>query len=162
MNRASMQKKRHLVVTVHGIRTFGQWQERLETLLKSRSPGTTVFNYKYGYFSVLAFIFPPSRWLVTSRFRKALLEVAKQGDWQRIDLVAHSFGTHLAGWGLLGVPQSERPNIHTLILSGTVLKPRFRWKDLVGSSVRRVVNECGVHDWVLLINQLFVLFTGMA
>ena len=27
---------RHLVITVHGIRTFGNWQERLEVLLQNR------------------------------------------------------------------------------------------------------------------------------
>ena len=54
----------HLVVTVHGIRTFGGWQERLEALLtQADQSGTTVLNYRYGYFSVLAFLMPPLRWL---------------------------------------------------------------------------------------------------
>ena len=55
---------RQLVVTVHGIRTFGGWQEKLEGLLASRdserSEKVEVYNYKYGYFSVLAFVFPPA------------------------------------------------------------------------------------------------------
>lgn len=50
-----------------------------------------------------------------------------------------------------------------MILAGSVLKPGFLWKDLVGESVHRVVNECGIRDNVLLLlNQLAVLFTGMA
>lgn len=51
-----------------------------------------------------------------------------------------------------------------MILAGSVLKPGFPWKDLVGESVHRVVNECGIRDNVLLLllNQLAVLFTGMA
>jgi hypothetical protein len=32
---------KHLVVTVHGIRTFGGWQERLERLLNEESGSGT-------------------------------------------------------------------------------------------------------------------------
>lgn len=32
----------------------------------------------------------------------------------------------------------------------------------MGESVRRVVNECGIYDKILILNQLVVLFTGMA
>lgn len=61
-----------LIITVHGIRTFGHWQERLEQMIKRRDPTVEVFNYKYGYFSVAAFVVPFLRWLVTRRFRAAL------------------------------------------------------------------------------------------
>ena len=47
---------RHLIVTVHGIRTFGHWQERLEGELaeaaRASGQGVHVVNYKYGYFRV--------------------------------------------------------------------------------------------------------------
>lgn len=157
-----MESHRHLVITVHGIRTFGQWQERLEKLLKAEDPSVAVFHYKYGYFSVLAFMIPFLRWLVTRRFRRDILHQIGTGTWDRIDIVAHSFGAHLVGWGLYGIDPGMRPKIHTIILAGGVLKSGFPWRDLVGDSVMRVVNECGIHDGVLLLNQLTVLFTGMA
>src|SRR5437762_11672526 len=157
-----MASTRRLVITVHGIRTFGQWQERLENLLKTEDPSIEVFNYKYGYFSVAAFIIPFLRWLVTLRFRREVIRETGKGNWSRIDLVAHSFGTHLVGWGLYGISPDRRPKIHTIILAGSVLKPGFPWRDLVGSSVERVVNECGFHDGILLLNQVIVLLTGMA
>src|SRR5260370_21005331 len=105
---------KHLVITVHGIRTFGDWQERFEQLLKDETNAASgesleVFNYKYGYFSIIAFLIPPIRWLVVRRFRLAFLEIAKSSQWDRIDLVAHSFGTHLVGWGLHGIPKNELP-----------------------------------------------------
>jgi WD40 repeat protein len=153
---------RHLVITVHGIRTFGNWQERLESLLKARDPSIQVVNYKYGYFSIFAFIVPFLRWLVTRRFRRDLLAQSQRADWDRIDLVGHSFGTHLIGWGLHGMDPRQRPRMHTVILSGSVLKPGFPWGELVGDSVQRVVNDCGTRDIVLLVNQLAVLFSGMA
>ena len=155
---------KHLVITVHGIRTFGEWQERLEALLKgaNTAQAITVSHYKYGYFSTIAFLIPFLRWLVTLRFRKALVSIATANQWDRIDLVGHSFGTHILAWGLYGIPVEERPRINTIILAGSVLKSGFPWDKLLGQSVRRLVNDCGTKDDVLLLNQLTVLFTGMA
>ncbi|MGE5215326.1 MAG: hypothetical protein ACM3NN_16740 [Nitrospirota bacterium] len=157
-----MAKNPHLVVTVHGIRTYGQWQSRLKNLLEQAEPGITVRNAKYGYFSILAFIFPFTRWLVTRRFRRELLNVIQSQSWSRIDLVGHSFGTHLLAWALHGVAREKRPRIHTIILAGSVLKSTFPWDQFLGDSVKRLVNECGTRDGILLLNQIGVLNTGMA
>jgi len=134
----------------------------LAKLLRLAEPNVTVYNYRYGYFSVIEFIIPVLRWLVTRRFRHALLEETKAAHWDRIDIVAHSFGTHLVAWGLHSIAPERRPNIHTIIFAGSVLKPAFPWRELVGTSVTRLVNDCGIRDWVLVFDQLFVLFSGMA
>jgi len=154
----------HLVVTVHGIRTFGQWQDRLERLLSPSPPETsrTVIAYRYGYFSVLAFLAPPLRWLVVRRFRSFFLDQCEGGNWERIDLVGHSFGTHIIGWALHGIPVARRPKIHTIILAGSVLKNTFPWQTLIGKGVGRLVNDCGTKDGILILTQFLVLFTGMA
>ncbi len=154
--------RRHLVVTVHGIRTFGHWQEALGNLLYAQDPEVRCEHYTYGYFSLFAFLVPPTRWLVTRRFRRHLLALATGDDWDRIDIVAHSFGTHLVCWGIDGIPERQRPRVNTLILAASVLKPSFPWHRLVGRGVRRVVNECGTKDNVLILSQAFVLLTGMA
>ncbi len=156
---------RHLVITVHGIRTYGAWQDRLEQAVSSHPDGPTTVDFqhfRYGYFSALAFMIPLLRWLTVRRFRRVLVRLAAKEKWDRIDIVAHSFGTHLASWGIYGLKPSRRPHIHTLILAGSVLKATFPWHELVGSSVGRVVNECGQKDNVLIVNQIFVLFTGAA
>ncbi len=59
----------HLVITVHGIRTYGDWQDELKTLLEAAEPGVTVRMYRYGFFSSLAFLLPPVRWLMGRQFR---------------------------------------------------------------------------------------------
>jgi WD40 repeat protein/tetratricopeptide (TPR) repeat protein len=155
---------RHLVVTVHGISTFGNWQERFEELLAEDDRGShiTVVNYKFGYFSVLAFLIPIFRWVTVRRFRRFLLEIAAPEAWERIDIVAHSFGTHIVAWALYGIAVRQRPRIDTLICAGSVLKSNFPWDVLIGHGVRRVINDCGITDNVLLLNQVAVLFTGMA
>lgn len=153
----------HVVITIHGIRTFGHWQMRLTNLINGADPRIKCYNYNYGYFSIIAFLIPFLRWLVTRRFRREMEEIATQHPNSRIDVVAHSFGTHLAMWGWIGIPSFRRPKLHTIILAGSVLRESFRWSELIHSnSVQRLVNECGISDWVLALNQIVVLFTGMA
>ena len=153
-----------LVITVHGIRTFGQWQERLERLIEQAAPGEVIVrNYHYGYFSALAFVIPFFRWLATRTFRKELSSIIKANPDRQVAIVAHSFGTHLVGWGLRGIPKRERPQIDTVVLAGSVLRSGFPWGDLLDSgSILRVINDCGINDAVLIFSQAFVLMTGMA
>jgi hypothetical protein len=155
---------KQLVISVHGIRTFGGWQERLEHLLRIHGTDRqlTVINYKFGYFSVLAFIIPFFRWLVVRRFRHFFVDTAKSQQWDRIDLVGHSFGTHIIAWGLYSIDSAERPAVNTIVFAGSILKNSFPWQELIGSCVKRLVNDCGVRDKVLVLNQMVVLFTGMA
>src|SRR3954469_23867491 len=117
---------RHLVVTVHGIRTYGNWQRELNDLLEDAEPGITAKNYQYGFFSSLAFLVPPLRWLVARRFRNFLVhEFETMPAGSRIDLVAHSFGTFLVASALPYIPKGSK--VHTLIFAGSVLRPSFPW-----------------------------------
>src|ERR1700730_5036733 len=153
-----------LIVTVHGIRTFGRWQERLERLVKDESNFNDIefINYKYGWFSVGAFIIPFFRWLVVRQFRNELIKLCADIPRSRIDLVGHSFGTHVIAWGIVGLPPKAELSIHSVILSGSVLRAGFAWRDLIGARVKRVINDCGTRDTILLLSQFCVLFTGMA
>ena len=156
---------KHLVIAVHGIRTFGDWQERLAVLLKTTDPSIVVRPYKYGYFSALAFIFPPARTIETRRLRAYLEQLAHESQWDRIDIIAHSFGTHIVGYALRGLSGAARPRVHTIILAGSVLRSTFPWNELIGKGVERVVNECGTRDSILLLSHFLAIippFTGMA
>lgn len=154
---------RKLIITVHGIRTFGQWQERLEGLVRKREPEAIFEHYHYGYFSVISFIIPMFRWLATLTFRKQLLKLVDMYPDAEVTIVSHSFGTHLVGWGLLGIDPKKRPRIKNVILAGSVLKSGFPWGTLLDSkAVDRVINDCGIDDEILILSQFCVLFTGMA
>ncbi|WP_461551990.1 WD40 repeat domain-containing protein [Sinorhizobium meliloti] len=156
-----LSERPHIVVTVHGIRTFGKWQERLEALVPVDA-NVDFFHYKFGYFSTLAFIIPIFRWLVVRSFRLELQSIIKNNSLARIDLIGHSFGTHLIAWAVAKSPKQAGLHFHTIILAGSVLKSSFPWRDLLGARVVRLVNDCGTRDRVLLLSQFFVLFTGMA
>jgi tetratricopeptide (TPR) repeat protein len=152
----------HLVITVHGIRTYGDWQADLKRLLEEAEPGIIVRNFQYGYFSALAFLVPFLRWIVARRFRKFLVHAIRSVPSDaRIDVVAHSFGTYLAASALKAVPEGRR--INTIILAGSVLRPTFPWfKYQEAGTLGRVVNECGWDDNVLLLCQATALMLGMA
>jgi outer membrane protein OmpA-like peptidoglycan-associated protein len=154
---------KRIVVTIHGIRTHGQWQERLTALLNAADPTIDVVNYKYGFFSTLAFIVPLTRSLITRRFRREFVELVRTNPDAEFDIVAHSFGTHLAAWGIKGIKNEHMPVIRNVILAGSVLKPNFPWNELLyNGRVKRVINDCGINDNVLALNQVVVLMTGMA
>ena len=146
---------------MHGIRTFGEWQTRLAALIGEERADVRV--YRYGYFSSLAFAIPPLRFVATRRFRSALVsETSSLPEGSRVDIVAHSFGTHLVAFALRGLPRSASVRIHTLILAGSVLRSAFPWAELLATRVHRLVNDCGIHDNILVLSQVFILLTGMA
>jgi hypothetical protein len=45
-----MADTRHLMITMHGIRTYGDWQDELKTLLELVEADVTVRMYRYGFF----------------------------------------------------------------------------------------------------------------
>src|ERR1700733_7120018 len=84
-----------VIITVHGIRTFGQWQERLGSLLLKAGSRAQILHFKYGYFSSIAFLFPIARYLQILAFARYLTEIRNAYPRARIDLVSHSFGTYV-------------------------------------------------------------------
>lgn len=155
----------HVVITVHGIRTFGHWQLRLERLLRARDPEVEVRHLDYGWFSSLAYILPFTRWLAVRRVRRLIAFELSEARGARVDIVAHSFGTYLVGKALVSLAKSAAAfRVHTVILCGSVLSPWFDWSPLrrsPNSHVGRIVNDCGVNDLVLILGML-VPFSGMA
>jgi hypothetical protein len=152
-----------VIVTVHGIRTFGQWQERLGELLRTSGFEGPILHFKYGYFSSVAFLVPPLRFLIVLRFARYMKLLQALYPRAMISFVAHSFGTHLVAWGLHRVSRKARFPAEVIVLAGSVLKPAFRWNDLISrGNARIVLNECGTKDEILVLNQLVAFVTGMA
>jgi hypothetical protein len=153
----------HFILTLPGIRTYGQWQNRFRTLLEGEGSTAQIIHFNYGVFSLISYILPFLRWIKVWRFRRYLKSLARTHPDARIDIVAHSFGTYIVGHSLKRLASKGPVEIHTVILAGSVLKLSFPWNDLIAKKVvKRVVNDCGTQDNILLVSQLFVLLTGMA
>ena len=160
-------KPRRLIITAHGIRTHGAWQVRLQRLLRVRKNEVFKFvHLNYGFFSFLQDIIPFLRYFKIRWCTERLRPLITQHRWDRIDIVAHSFGTHLIARSLQRLARDNAFEIHTVILAGSVLRLSFSWESLqregAAARVNRVINECGLNDRVLLVNQLLVFLGGAA
>lgn len=101
------------------------------------------------------------RWIIVNRFKREIKQRIKN-NYDRIDFVGHSFGTHIIAWALRGIKSDEKLNLNTIILAGSVLKSTFNWDPITRTRSCRIINDCGSSDNVLLLSQFWVLFTGMA
>lgn len=151
------------VFTVHGIRTYGAWQDVLRSLVVSRRDDVSFKTYKYGYFSALSFVSPWHRnrqvqWL-SDRIRAVSLSPGA-----RVVVFSHSFGTYLTILALKGILDDVAASgiDLTVVLSGSVLGSDFDLSDFRRVPNVRVVNECGDRDVVLYLSSLVGGRLGMA
>jgi WD40 repeat protein len=159
----------HLVITVHGIRTYGRWQSRLQKILYAQpkwqhdQENKEIFHYRYGVLTLLSFVVPFLRNLAVKQFREYIQDIFKEQRWERVDIVAHSFGTYLVFEALADPRLAEDVKVHTVIFCGSVLSPNRNIGRLVGPGRRigRIINECGIFDGILLLT-LAVYGVGMA
>lgn len=151
----------HVVVTVHGIRTFGKWQKNLEVTLKKHIKDIEVYNYSFGFLSLFSYFIPPLRVFVYRHFLKFFNGIIDENPDIHVDIVAHSFGTKIAAQAIKKI--SQKNLIHTVILAGSVLGQSYPWNKYINQNkVKRVVNDCGTKDLVLITNSFIVPFSGMA
>lgn len=151
------------VLSVHGIRTFGQWQARLRKLIEERTEGVAFHTYKFGYFSSIVFLFPFLRSLQVERLERSMKTVINDENLDRIFIFCHSFGTYLVANALKSILNAGRPHAKiTLILCGSVLSSTFDWRSVNNGDNLRIVNECGSRDFVLWVSAACVLGSGMA
>jgi len=151
------------VLTIHGIRTYGAWQERLRALVEARTDEVKFYTYKYGYFSALSFMVPALRDLEVKRLYRRLVDIAGDLDQGRIIVFAHSFGTYLAARtlkkALSGGPLTAEV---CLVCCGSVLSENFDWGFARRHPNVRVINDCGDRDYILYLSKSIALGLGMA
>jgi CheY-like chemotaxis protein/pimeloyl-ACP methyl ester carboxylesterase len=159
----SVDTVRARVLTVHGIRTFGPWQQDFQSVISREIPGMQFHSYKYGLFSLLAFVFPfYVRGREVAQLARALEDLFLAHPREQFMLFAHSFGTYLVAHALRKLcERRERVPIHTIVICGSVLPSRFDWRFLRPSNTR-IVNECADDDYVLWLSEAFVWGMGMA
>lgn len=151
------------VLTVHGIRTFGEWQNRLRSCVGVITDAVSFNAYKYGYFSGLAFVFPFARTREVDKLKIRLAEVLSASTAKHLIIFSHSFGTYLIANALESfVDDIRRFEKITLVLSGSVLNSSHDWSVIRENKNVRIINECGDSDFVLWVSNAFILGCGMA
>lgn len=153
------------IITVHGIRTFGSWQERLTNLIKDANIYDQVepLNFKFTGIDLFRFIFPPLRNKIVNRLYDDLNSWLSENRAKKIVCFSHSFGTFILIKAIEKFSdKSLTENISLIVLSGSVLKRDYNFglvKNLCNASI---INECSVYDFPLLLSESFIIGTGMA
>jgi hypothetical protein len=141
------ERSAHLVVLIHGIRDFGEWQDLVRTHLQ-RIEGIVVESLGYDYYGPLRFLIPAffqrrSQAIIADsiRMKKNLLE--RTFDEVRISVIAHSFGTHV----IIAILENNADiHVENLILCGSVLPRLYDFKNVSGRVSGRIINEVGCRD----------------
>lgn len=143
--RLAASEERPWVISIHGIRTRGDWQKELTEELTPAG-----FNYKpfdYGFFDIIRFLSPGSRDRKVDEFRDEYSQFhAVHGV--RPSVIAHSFGT------LIVTRSIEKYGLEfdRMILCGSIVRRDFEWSKWIGTKVTRVLNDFGGRDlWARLV-----------
>ncbi|WP_101960045.1 hypothetical protein [Vibrio harveyi] len=135
-----------VLITVHGIRTNGKWQEKLDDRLDSNY---SVEPYKYNFFSIFNFFNEKKVKEEIQGMRRFIEEMLYKYPKAKFNFVSHSFGTYLVYYALSEIEHSLP--IGNIILSGSVLSPSIQIKELHDKHViDNVVNDCVVLDFPII------------
>lgn len=150
------------IFSIHGIQTFGGWQNRLAALARNALGISACYSYKYGVFSAFAFLIPSLRNREVIRLEGHLLTLFGSLAGMRLTIFAHSFGTYLMMRALesLAARDAVIP-VDMLVLAGSVLPQKTDITFLRRLGIR-LVNDCCDDDYVLYASQMAVLGMGMA
>jgi pimeloyl-ACP methyl ester carboxylesterase len=145
-------RRPRVVVTIHGIRTHGQWQKKITPYLASH--GLVPYHIDFGWFPVLRFLIPWTRERKLKAIRDELRDLIDKVRVRRISIIAHSFGTWLAMESLRrdnGALQFDR-----VVLTGSILPCDFDWQSVMSENkwVMAVRNERATSDWVVRLARL--------
>lgn len=141
----------NIVVLIHGIRTYAQWQELLKSELESND--TKTYTIGYGYFDAFRFWFPfVFRRFPINKVKQQLRNIQTKHPKDKIIVVAHSYGTYVISKIISDEPDIK---VHRLLLCGSIIKNSFRWDKLARLPQGGIINDCGTKDiWPVLAKSL--------
>lgn len=148
-----------LLITIHGIRTYGKWQRSLEGAIRKYSRDFESIEMKYGFFDLLSFSIPYLRDRKADKIAQRLITIFNKNSNKSIYIVAHSYGTYILSRALSG--KEFNGKIRRTILCGSPLQHGANIDHIVSKS-NLTINECGVSDYVLIIARSLLIGMGDA
>jgi hypothetical protein len=138
-----------LVISIHGIRTRGEWQKLFASAMSGSR--TEVESFDYDYYGLPRFLIPGFNSRLVDRFYNEYWAMVKSHPSVSLDhfdrrpsAVAHSLGSWILGNAML---KFEDIKFDKLILAGSILPRDFDWSILLArDQVAMVRNECGQRD----------------
>lgn len=148
-----------ILITVHGIRTYGKWQKSLRDNVELFSKDFEYIDIKYGFFDLVSFSIPYLRMRRAEKAAKRLTLVLDQNHNKNIYIVAHSYGTLITS--IAFKESSSSLKTKKTILCGSPLDHDTPIDHIVKKS-EITINECGTSDIVLILARMFVIGMGDA
>lgn len=150
--------KDKLLITIHGIRTFGQWQKKLQELLCTKTLTFDFSTIKYGFFQLFIMYIPFLRDMAIVEAKKTLIDLINNSQEKKIYIVAHSFGTYIAAKAIISSQCIK--NVEMVIFCGSVLQAKSgMWKKLIGKT-KILLNDCAADDKVLMLCKAVIPLFG--
>lgn len=141
--------QKHVLISLHGIRTRGSWQKELQTSCDLADAGLQHRPFDFGLFGALQLVFPPSRDRMVKWFLRKYQSLIKEEQLDRSlpSLIAHSFGTYVVAKAMEKYPEIR---FRRVIFCGSIVHRSYDWSATVaGRQVERVLNDFGRQDvWV--------------
>jgi hypothetical protein len=129
------------VISLHGIRTHGEWQKQLTEHLNSADLKAKAPNY--GWFSAWRFLFASQRQKQIEKFREEYTNFILAHPGVLPSIVAHSFGSYIVATCL----ENYGMKFDRIILAGSIVREDFPWGTLLDRGrVTRVLNDVGHRD----------------
>lgn len=148
-----------ILITIHGIRTYGKWQQTLKEAVDRYSREFDSVEMKYGFFDLISFSIPYLRDRKADKIARRLIGVLNKNPGKSIYIVAHSYGTYILSRAL---SMSEFDGkIRRVILCGSPLQHEANIDHIVNKS-DLTINECGASDYVLVVARSLLLGMGDA
>jgi len=136
--------QRRALITIHGIRSHGEWNAEISHI--ASSSGWIIAPFTYGYVEPTTVARESERQKIVDQFRDHINDIFDRYNCN-ISVIAHSFGTYVVARYLLGfdVPPVY---IDTLILTGSILNESLDIDRFKGR-VFKVINEVAPNDSVV-------------
>ncbi|MBR9867555.1 MAG: hypothetical protein GYB20_05710 [Oceanospirillales bacterium] len=156
-----------VVVSVHGILTFGNWQEDLIQLAKEQHSDIDIshLSFKCSRIDLITFLIPGLRRSLINRFTSDLTRWLTSNSTKRMICFSHSFGTYILEKSIRKIcktnPELLEP-LELVVFSGSILKQNTDFSELLDVKKFQIINECAINDIPLLFSEAFVLDAGMS
>jgi len=132
------------LITIHGIRSHGEWNAEIAHI--ASSCGWIIAPFTYGYVEATTVTKESERQRIVDQFRDHINDIFDKYNC-RISVIAHLFGTYIIAKYLLGF---DRPpvSIDTLILTGSILSESLDIDRFKGRAFK-IINEVAPNDSVV-------------
>ncbi|AZZ46495.1 hypothetical protein C1896_17185 [Pseudomonadaceae bacterium SI-3] len=156
--KAQSRLKDSLLITVHGIRTYGKWQDDLKSAVNSYSRSFDYIDLKYGFFDLISFTIPSLRERKARRISSRLKDIIESNQNKEIHIICHSFGSIILSKAM---HKYSGKRIKNIILCGSPI-PHSKNIDHIVAKAELTINECGTRDIILVLARTFLLGLGDA